>query len=65
MARVYIRHIRQLRYCRDGFLNWGARNGFTLREFRNGVETKALRETGCPFAVAVAELAEKEVDDGR
>ncbi|WGH28365.1 hypothetical protein 13AC503A_gene0056 [Aeromonas phage 13AC503A] len=60
MSRVTINHLRVLGYCVPGIRGWCQENGFNMRDFREWVDACRLRETGDPFAIAAADLAEQE-----
>lgn len=60
MSLVTFKHIRALGYCTPRLREWCQLNGFEMREFRDGIDADRLRQTGDPFAIAAADLAEQE-----
>ena len=62
MSLVTFKHLRELGYCVPRLREWCQDNGFVMREFREecGVDAGRLRDTGDPFAIAAADLAEQE-----
>jgi len=60
MGQVTFKHIRALGYCTPRLREWCQHNGFEMRGFRDGIDADRLRQTGDPFAIAAADLAEQE-----
>ena len=59
---VTLAHLRRLDYCKTRILEWCKEYGIPARRFcRNvGVPVSEVRATGCAFAIAAADLAERE-----
>jgi len=60
MAKVTFKHLRQAHFCTPGIRRWCSQHGFMMRDFREGIDSQRLRDTGCGFACRAAELAEQE-----
>lgn len=62
MAKVYWRHGREMGYCAPAMVSFIREQGMNPRDFHEsrGVDSEIMRATGNRFAIAVAELAEKE-----
>lgn len=65
MASVTFKHLRQLGYCAPSVRAWCKANGFNIRDFASGVDSRLLRAIGDHHAIAAAALAEQEDNDGQ
>lgn len=60
MAKVYFRHLRQLKYCTPRIKAWCQEHNIPITVFRDGIESDELRQTGCSLAIRAADLADNE-----
>lgn len=62
MAIVRIKHLRKLKYCRDGTRAFFRRYGLDWHKLRRGeLDSQELRNTNQPKAILLAELAERDM----
>lgn len=61
---VTFEHLRRLEYCKPRILQWCRDHQIPARRFKRdvGVPVSEVKATGCPFAIAAAELAEQEAE---
>ena len=59
-ARVYMHHIRQAGFCRDGFFYWCKIHGIDHREIAHGYPIDKLRSIDCDSARKVIEIVEMD-----
>lgn len=60
---VYRRHVRAIFGCSFGSRRWCKRHGFDFHKLLyDGIDSRELRATGDPLAIAVCDYAEAEAE---
>lgn len=60
MNKVYLCHLRDIKYCVDGTRLFFIRHNLDWEEFkRNGIDAQKLIETNDIMAIKLAEIAQK------
>jgi hypothetical protein len=65
-VKVYIRHVKAMRYCTKGIRYWCELHGLDFKRLiREGFTADELIETGDSMGIRVAEFAIEEAENGR